>query len=66
MKILDGGAVENVRRNKIEEIRIQSIDGHKFELWINDSLSYLNIHEALQLKDEILEELEKSIKRGRD
>jgi hypothetical protein len=62
MEIKDGGAVENIRDKKIHTIKIIAIDNHSFELWVNDSLSYLTINEALQLKDELQTALINSIK----
>ena len=62
MKLSEGGATENIRSDKITEIKIIALNDFRFELWINDSLSYLSINELLQLKTEIQQELEKSIK----
>ena len=62
MKIKDGGATENISGNKIESIHIVALEDHRFELWVNDSLSYITITEFLELKADIQRELEKSIK----
>jgi hypothetical protein len=62
MKIKDGGHTSNIQGTVIETITVVALEGNQFELWINDSLSYLTINEMLQLKYEIQKELEKSIK----
>ena len=54
MKIKDGGAVSNIKDEKIHTVKIVTRDdSYIIELWINDSLSYLTVGEALQLKDEL-------------
>ena len=57
MKIKDGGAfINKVKGNKIEEIRATYNDmqgSRKIALWINESVSYLSIEEALDLKEEL-------------
>jgi len=54
MKINDGGQIENMT-GKLESIKIAAQkDSRFFELWLNeDSLSYLNMSELLDLKKEI-------------
>lgn len=64
MKIKDGGSTQNIRGKKIEEIKINWIESKNyiFEMWINDSLSYLTITELLNLKKEIQDALNKAVK----
>jgi len=63
MKIEEGGSTENISGKKIEDIKVvwTQSENNIFELWINDSLSYLQMDELLQLKREIQKELQKSI-----
>ncbi len=64
MKIKDGGAIQNMTGNKIEIISIvamSDIKSRTFELWINDSLSFITLDELLNLRDEINDELKKII-----
>ncbi len=64
MKIKDGGAIQNMTGNKIEIISIvamSNIKSRNFELWINDSLSFITLDELLNLRDEINDELKKII-----
>jgi len=61
MKIKDGGSTQNITGIKVEEIKIVASNNYTFNLWINDSLSYLTLEEALQLKDEIVSEIKKSV-----
>ena len=59
MYIQDGGKTKNIG-DKIERISVYHDNGRKIQLWINtNSLSYLTIDEALELRDE----LNKSIKK---
>ncbi len=64
MKITDGGATSNVRRETIEEIRVTLNEGSSpsLYLWINDSLSYMSIAEAVALRDEINAALKETLK----
>lgn len=62
MKIKDGGVTENTIGKKIEEIKFYQRDSYKFELWINNSVSYLDINEALQLRDEISKAIRQAVK----
>ncbi len=64
MKIKDGGSTENIRGKKIEEIKISwaESENYTFEMWINDSLSYLTMTELLTLKKEVQDALNKAIK----
>ncbi len=56
MRIKAGGAIENLtktEKTKIEEIKVCN-DNLAIHLWINeDTLSYLDIVEALCLRDEL-------------
>lgn len=56
MQIKAGGAVENLTKDKtarIEEIKVVN-DNRAIHLWINAaSLSYLDITEAIDLRDEL-------------
>lgn len=61
MIIKDGADVKLIDREKINEIRISPTGNYKFELWINDSLSYLELTEIIELRDEIQKALIKSI-----
>jgi len=64
MKIQNGGSTQNIRGGKIEEIKIYWAENkhYIFEMWINDSLSYLTITELLDLKKEIQNALNEAIK----
>ena len=56
MKITQGGNVDILTKGKEKIERISISAAHKgeiAELWINESLSYLNINELLNLKREI-------------
>ena len=56
MKVKDGGAITNLikdNKSKIETISVNN-DNMVIHLWINnDVLSYLNISEAIELRDEL-------------
>jgi hypothetical protein len=56
MKIKDGAATSNIRGKKIEEIKFL-YEGDKIQLWVNDSLTYLTIQEAFELKENLKQEL---------
>ena len=64
MKIKEGGSTQNIRGKKIEEIKVNwtQSENYIFELWVNDSLSYLTVSELLTLKTEIQNALQKAIK----
>lgn len=64
MKIKEGGSTQNIRGKKIEEIKINwtQSESYIFEMWVNDSLSYLTINELLELKTEIQKALDKAVK----
>jgi len=64
MKIKDGGSTQNIKGKKIEEIKINwtQSENYIFEVWVNDSLSYLTINELLALKTEIQNALNKAVK----
>lgn len=64
MKIKDGGSTQNIRGKKIVEIKINLIESKNyiFEMWINDSLSYLTITELLNLKREVQDALNEAVK----
>jgi len=57
MKIKEGGAVSCLRTEKgkrIEEVSVYFETGPSIQLWINqESLSYLDIKEAIWLRDEL-------------
>jgi len=63
LKIKAGGALENLTRNgkaKIEEIKVWN-DNLAIHLWINDDvLSYLDITEAIELRNELNDAIKKS------
>lgn len=61
MKIKDGGSTQNIIGNKIEEIRPVCENKRNVALWINDSLSYLTIEEALDLRDELNKAIKEAI-----
>lgn len=64
MNIKDGGAISNLKNSdKIHSIFIVALNDYMFELWINnDCLSYLDLRELLELKDNVQKQLEISIK----
>ena len=53
MEIKDGGATQNIRDDKINTIIAKGTGDCSIELWINGSLSYLTIIEAIKLRDEL-------------
>lgn len=61
MKIESGAATKFERGEKIEEVKVMYEEGRTFQLWINNSLSYLTMSELLDLKDEIKDALEGAI-----
>jgi len=64
MKIEDGGSIQSMTGDKIEIISIVAMSdtrSRKFELWINDLLSYVTLNELLDLRDQINDELKKII-----
>ena len=61
MKIADGGATENIRSDKIKELRISAIQEYKFEFWVNDCLSYMTLQEVIELRDELEKAIIKSV-----
>ena len=64
MRIKDGGSVSKIKLPIITEIKITAINGYLFELWINESLSYMTLEEALKLRDELQNQIHKSISQG--
>lgn len=64
MKIKEGANVKDIHTPTIKEIRINAIDNYVFELWINESLSYITLDEALKLRDELHNQVRKSITQG--
>ena len=64
MKIKEGGSTQNISSKKITEIKINwtQSENYIFEVWVNDSLSYLTINELLELKTEIQNALNKAVK----
>jgi hypothetical protein len=61
MKIGEGGSTQNIRGEKITDINIKHTHNGNFELWINDSLSYLTLAEVMELKRIIKDELVKAV-----
>lgn len=63
MEIKAGGAIENLTRSKkakIEEIKVVN-ENLAIHLWINDDvLSYLDITEAIDLRNELNRAIKKS------
>ncbi len=54
MIIKDGGQLEHFSVKKLNKVRISKGSRRSIELWLNeDSVSYLTVEEALDLKDEI-------------
>jgi hypothetical protein len=64
MKIKNGGSTQNISGKKVEEIKVvwTQSENYIFEMWVNDSISYLTINELLELKSEIQKVLDKAIK----
>jgi hypothetical protein len=64
MEIKDGATVSNVEDEKTHTIKFYSGNNHAIEMWINDSVSYLTLEEAVLLKNELQKTIIESINRG--
>lgn len=53
MEIKNGGAISIMKGDKVKEIRAAGTGDCNIELWINESLSYLTLIEAVKLRNEL-------------
>ena len=64
MKIKQGGQLERLQNRKLESLDV-FFDNGQIQLWINDdSVSYLSVEEAIQLRNNLNDALMSYILKG--